>query len=425
MVDETVRPMVVNAVAITSPRWSPAPPPSPLRTIPKGESSELLLWVTSVRDGREFRPASGWATLEIEGNLKTVKAGDRVRVMGQAVRPLPPLNPGEFNFALHERSRRVGCRLFAEFPECVQRLSGGTAWSPRRWLADLRSGGSAVLAQYIAPGRARLASAILLGTREQLDPERNEGYLITGTIHVLSISGLHVGILAAALFGILRTGLVPRRITLLLVMAVTVGYAILVELEPPVVRATILVVMACLAMWIGRTAIGFNTLAAAAIIVLAQNPATLFQAGTQLSFMAVATMIAFQDVLMKRPIVDPLERLIATTRPLVVRVSRGIASFLWRVWLTGALIWLVSTPLVWNQYNLISPVALVLNFAMWIPVTIAMYAGMATLFFGSASSTVGLFCGQVCDGSLGVLEQLIAAGREWPGSYSWLAAPPT
>ena len=62
------------------------------------------------------------------------------------------------------------------------------------------------------------------------------------------------------------------------------------------------------------------------------------------------------------------------------------AASLWRVWLTGALIWLVSTPLVWKQYNLISPVALVLNFLMWLPVTLAMYAGLGTLLLGPFTS---------------------------------------
>ena len=57
--------------------------------------------------------------------------------------------------------------------------------------------------------------------------------------------------------------------------------------------------------------------------------------------------------------------------------------------MTGALIWLVSTPLVWKQYNLISPIALVLNFLMWLPVTLAMYSGLGTLLFGSLTPLAG------------------------------------
>src|SRR5262245_48166198 len=369
LIREEARPMCAEAVALQSPRWVPAPPPTPLRTIPQGEESELLVWITGLRDGQRMRPASGRAEVVVGGMVTTVRAGDRVRIMAQGSRPAAPLNPGEFNFADYERTRRVGCRLFAEFPESVALLARGSLWSPRRWLADLRSGGSALLQRYIAPERATLASAVLLGTREQLDPHRNEDYLVTGTIHVLSISGLHVGILAAGFFFVLRTGLVPRRATLVATILLTLGYALLTDLEPPVVRASILVITGCVALWTCRSAIGFNTLAAAGIVVLALNPASLFLTGPQLSFLAVGTLIAFQSVLIRQPIDDPLDRLIENTRPWLTRHAKTLGDGLWRLWLTGALIWIVSLPLVWKQYHLISPVALVLNFLMWLPVT--------------------------------------------------------
>src|SRR5436190_171837 len=149
MVQEVARPVCVEAIAITSPRWIPAPTPTPLRTIPQGERSELVIWLTGIRDERTMRPASGWASLDVGGLLETVRAGDRIRVMAQGSRPAAPLNPNEFNFAAYERTQRIGCRLFAEFPNSVERLARGSPWSPRRWLADVRSGGSAVLRRYI------------------------------------------------------------------------------------------------------------------------------------------------------------------------------------------------------------------------------------------------------------------------------------
>jgi competence protein ComEC len=424
IVREEAGPICVEGVALTSPRWVPAPPPTPLRTIPQGERSELLVALTAVRDGARFRATSGWAALTVGGLLHDVRAGDKLRVMAHGNRPNAPLNPGEFDFASYARSERTGCRLFAGFPQSVELLRRGSRWSLRRWLADAREGGSALLWRYIAPRRATLASAVLLGTREQLDPDRNEDYLVTGTIHVLSISGLHVGILAAFFFFVLRLGLVPRQWTLAATITLTIAYALLTDLEPPVVRAAVLVVLSCVGMWSGRSAIGFNSLAAAAIVVLAMNPASLFLAGPQLSFLAVATMIACQSALVPQPIVDPLDRLIANTRPWTVRLGRYVGGMAWRVWLAGALIWLVATPLVWKQYHLVSPVALVLNFLMWIPVSLAMYSGLGTLVFGGYLPLAGRVLGQTCDRSLELLEGSIAAGSQWPGNHFWYAAPP-
>lgn len=423
-VQEMSQPCCVEVIAVQSPRWVPAPPPTALRTIPQGDESELLVWVTGIRSGQRMVQASGWANLQVGGLLDHVRAGDRLRVMAQASRSAPPLNPGEFDFAAHQRAQRVHCRLFAEFPQAVQRLSRGSRLSPRRWLADIRSGGLAVLRRYIAPERATLAAAILLGAREQLDPHRNEDYLVTGTIHVLSVSGLHVGILAAAFFFVLRLGLLPERATLTATIALTLCYAALTDLQAPVVRASVLVVIACLAQWLGRSAIGFNTLAAAALVVLFMNPAGLFQAGPQLSFLAVATMIAFAPLLAPRLVVDPLDRLIASTRHWPVRVAKHAGSGLWRLWLVGALIWLTSTPLVWRQYGLVSPVALWLNTLLWLPISLAMYAGLATLVCGALLPFVGAICGRACDACLLLLERTIAAGRQWPLSHLWHSPPP-
>lgn len=423
-VGEEIRPIVLEGVALHSPRWVPAPAFSPMRAIPKGDESQLMLRVTAVRDGRAWRSASGYASLDCDGHLTGVVAGDRVRVMAQAARPQAPLNPGEFDLAAHQRSRRVLCRLFGEFPDSVTVLQRDRSWSLRRALSEIRGSGTAILRRSIDPGRATLASAILLGAREQLDPERNEGFLVTGTIHVLSISGLHVGILAWGFWVILRTGLVPQKPAVLVAMLLTLGYALLTDFQPPVVRAAVLVVTICLAKLAGREAFGFNSLAAAGLVVLAYHPASLFLAGPQLSFLAVAVMILASPLLVPRPILDPLDRLIAQSRPLGVRLLRSLFGGVWRLWLTGALIWVVSLPLVWQQYNLLSPAALVINTFIWVPVTLSLYGGFAALLLGWLAPPLAALGGLVCDGNLWLMESIIAWGRGLPGSYFWRPAPP-
>lgn len=424
MVREEIRPIAIEGIALHSPRWVPAPPISAMRTIPKGDESEIVLRITAVRDGTTWRPASGRAALDCDGHLVGVRAGDRVRIMALGSRPMKPLNPGEFDFAAYERSRRTWCRLRGLFPESVTVASRGSDWSPSLLLSSLRNSGNSLLRRSIRSSRATLASAILLGAREQLDPERNEGFLVTGTIHVLSISGLHVGILAWGFWLLLRTGLVPQRPALIAAMLLTLAYAILTDFQPPVVRASVLVVTICIARLCGREAFGFNALALAALVVLAFQPTSLFLAGPQLSFLAVAAMILFGPILFRQPIVDPLDRLIAQTRPLIVRAARRTGEFLWKLWLTGAVIWLVSLPIVWQQYNLISPSALVINVLIWIPISLALYGGFAALVLGMLVPPLGAMGAWICDGNLWFMEQTIAWGRDLPGSYLWVPAPP-
>lgn len=424
MVREEIRPLAIEGIAYNSPRWVPAPPLTSLRAIPKGDETEVVLRVTAVRDGQSWRPASGWAALDVDGHLLGIQAGDRLRVMALASRPMKPLNPAEFDFANYERSRRTWCRLRGLFPDSVTVVERGSGWSSRLWLSRVRERGNAVLRQHIPAQRATLAAAILIGAREQLDPDRNEGFLVTGTIHVLSISGLHVGILAWGFWTILRTGLLPRRGALIGAMLLTVGYAFLTDLQPPVLRATVLVVAMCVARLIGRQALGFNTLAIAGLIVLAYQPASLFLAGPQLSFLAVAVMILGRAWINPPATTDPLDRLIARTRPRPVRMWRAFQRETWRIWLTGALIWLISLPLVWQSYNLISVVALVVNTVIWIPITLAMYFGFAALVLGLVAPPLGAACGWVCNLNLQFMEGCVETTRHWPGSYTWLPAPP-
>jgi competence protein ComEC len=107
-----------------------------------------------------------------------------------------------------------------------------------------------------------------------------------------------------------------------------------------------------------------------------------------------------------------------------VRLSRGTTSVLYRVWLTGAVVWLATAPLVWLNYHLVSPVALVLNLILWIPMTVAMIAGFVTLVVGWLLPPLGRIVGMLCDRSLALIEGLIGTARAIDGNHFWLPAPP-
>jgi competence protein ComEC len=88
------------------------------------------------------------------------------------------------------------------------------------------------------------------------------------------------------------------------------------------------------------------------------------------------------------------------------------------------MIWVVSLPIVWRQYGLISPVGLVINVIVWLPITISLFAGFGVLAFGWIFPPLGQFCGWVCDGSLWFIEASINRGQHAWGSYFWYPAPP-
>lgn len=417
-------PVCVQAIVMQSPRIRAAPPRSSLQIIPQGDVTELVVWIKQVRTPQGWQSASGWADVSVQGHLLGVEAGDTLQIFAESAGPRAPLNPGELDFRSFQRSRRTLTRLRVDFPESVTRLSQGAWYSPRRLLGQMRAAGIASLQRHIAPQRSHLASAILLGAREQLDTEQNNGFLVTGTIHVLSISGLHVGILAWGFWVLLRTGLLPRTGALWGAMILSMLYAVLTGGEAPVMRATIMVQVVCIAMLLSRRPDALTSLAAAALCVLIQNPMALFSTGTQLSFLAVAVMFSMGTFYEVPPVIDPLDRLITATRPWYEKRFAEFRQSVWRVTMTGVLVWITALPLVWYQYHLVSPVAVPLGPVVWLPITVTLFAGFGVLLFAPFAPPLADFCGWLTDFSLWLIELSIDYGR-WPtGSYAWLPSPP-
>jgi competence protein ComEC len=359
-----------------------------------------------------------------------VQAGDRLRVFGQFGRPSPPRNPGEFDFAAHARADRRLARIRSSAAECVSIVGTDSRWSWRHLLDHVRGSCQRVLRQYVGPERAGLAAAILLGAREDLPREETTAYLATGTVHLLVVSGLNVGILAAGLYGAMRVGWLSRRMGLAVIIVVVLAYTLLTRGEPPVLRAAVLAVLMCLAAWTGRRAAAFNSLAAAAILVLAINPAQLFRAGTQLSFLCVAAMIwmgtHFPSA--RQESVDRLDQLLAAARPWYVRWSKKAGR--WTFWLLAVtlVVWLTSLPLVLYQFHILSPVAVPISPPVWLLVFFAMWSGFFLLAFGWIWQPLGVLLGSVCNYSLAGLELAsigpkhsrpgIRGGRGRPGGGS-------
>jgi competence protein ComEC len=421
---EAAQPICVEAVVLQSPRIVPAPPATPLRPIPLGDRSRCEVEVVAVRDGDRWQAASGRARLSIDGHLLGVQAGDTVRSFALYQRPTPALNPGEFDFAIYERSERRWCQLSAESPECVEVVRRGAWYDPRSWLDRVRLGGDLQLRTFLSPQRAALAAAVMLGEREYLDADRNERFLVTGTVHLLAISGLNLAILVTVFWVLGRTGALSRRGTLAAAIAFVVIYALLTDAQPPVLRAAVLISLFCLARWSGKPVSPWNVLAAAALVVLAWNPTWLFHVGAQLSFLAVAVLAWFQPLLSEQGPADPLDRLILSARPWWWRALRRFGQTAWQVTLTGGVVWLLSFPLVWRYYNLVSPVGLVLNPIVSLPMTFALFSGLCVLLLGWIAPPLAALAGYGCDGSLWLLEEAIARFAPLPHGFAWLPAPP-
>ena len=355
-------PACVEAIVVSPVQIVRVEDTDPMQIIPQTDRSVVELQMVGIRDANHWVETVGKARLTVSGHLLGVEAGDRVRVVGKLRRPSPPKNPGERDVAAYHRSERLLAMLHADHPEAVSVIRSVPKQAGVGWFSQLRTKASGVFARHLDPRCAGLASAMLLGSRNELDSELKSAFVETGTMHLLAISGLHVGLLAWFLFFVMQLFRVKPERSALLVALMILFYAMLVDARPPVIRATILVWVFCLGQILRRDIPAFNSLAAAGLVVMVLNPTSLFQVGAQLSFLAVGTILWFVPI-WNRIVNDKLS---GHPYALEEKISwKGL--FFWlnrssrQLILISLMIWLVTAPLTMARFHLISPLGPVMK----------------------------------------------------------------
>ncbi len=143
----------------------------------------------------------------------------------------------------------------------------------------------------------QILSALTLGYKRDLDPDIRQVFSKSGTMHVLAVSGLHVGIIylvLSFLLQILKTRKTGRILFVIIIVICLWGYAFITGLSPSVERAATMFSLLTMGESLKRQNNVYNSLAASAFILLVSNPNNLFDTGFQLSYAAVFGIIFLQ-----------------------------------------------------------------------------------------------------------------------------------
>lgn len=420
---DTPRPVAVRGRVVTGPQ----PVGSPIDVEGRGQVieavSEFLLAVDSIRDQDRWRRADGRTHVLVRGRPVRLDVGATVTIFGRGLRPTAPLNPGEPDREALARGERCLSQVRVSARECITVVEGPSWWSPAAALDHLRNAGRAVLASGIAPERLALAQALLLGCHGAMPRDLAADFVATGTVHVLSISGLHLGLLAAGLFAVLRAILVPHGWSLVVVAGVSGLYAVLVGGETPVCRALIMVWVACLAAATGRRGSAINALAVAAIAVIVWRPAEVSSAGGQLSFLSTAVLVGAATLVAKRPENDPIARLVERSRSPWEKAIRRGGRALTAAFVLSLAVSLATAPLVAARFHVISPVGLVANVLIAPLVPVAMGCGLLCLVTATLSAPLAGAFAAGCDITLAFLGDIVAAAADVPAGHAWVVGP--
>lgn len=264
----------------------------------KGNST-LTAEIVQVRTPKGWQPARARVQLTLRADSlqhQKLLYGSRLLIGGKPQIIEPPKNPDAFDYRQLMRNKGIVYQHFVR-QENWQPIADAPAFSLRGTALQLQQWADRTLERAIgSPTEAGLAAALVIGLKDDLDDRLLQAYSATGIMHVLAVSGLHVGILFTLLSLLLRPLQHHERGRLLfsaVVLAVLWSYALITGLSPSVMRATLMFSLFSIAQLFDRRGSSFNTLAVSAVILLAYDPLMLFQVGFQLSYAAVAGIMYF------------------------------------------------------------------------------------------------------------------------------------
>ncbi len=337
----------------------------------KTRSFRMTLQVRAVWTDSGWEPRRGRIQAYLDKNVaRKPRYGDELLVVGPP-EPVPgPANPGELDYRRYLAHQSIYHRQFIS-ADRVCTIGYRPPWTVTALALRFNSHVDSVLTRTIGARREyAVINAMLLGVRDDLDPELMRAYAASGAIHVLSISGMHVGIFFVALTWAFagyrrKIGFVNAWLQAGLILTLVWAYAILTGLSTPVVRSALMISFLTVGQAARRQHTPYNLLALAAFVTLCLDPGALFQAGFQLSYLAVLGLTYLQ------PRLDQLHA--PETRP---------GRFFWQATTTALAAQLATFPLgvyYFHQFPtyflLINPLVLVLAAAI-------LYAGMAFPLLG-------------------------------------------
>jgi len=328
-----------------------------------GGRARVALAAEAIDDDVGWRPARGHVWLTVRHSEHTWRAGDRLRGPMVLRRPRNFGNPGEFDSEGHLARRGVYVTGYADDDAAFERLApagtGGT------WIDRWRRGVGTLFRDTLPETQAAVLGALIIGTEAALPRTLRTAFSRAGVSHVLSISGLHVGLVAAGGYTVSRwlltrsrwlllTANVPKLAVVLSIVPVLL-YAGIAGGNVATTRAVIMILVFLGAVVVDRQRHLIASLAVAAIIVLLTAPGSALDISFQLSFVAVLGLTLAMERFWPFWRRQEEERLLRL---------RGWRAWLWRSLAVYAVVSVsalaATVPLTawhFNQVSLVAPLA--------------------------------------------------------------------
>jgi competence protein ComEC len=252
--------------------------------------------VKKLDGGRSF----GKVILNIpkEDNSKNLKIGSRLEVIGIVFKNKNPLNPNLFDYGKYLENQEIYAQVYTK-PNQIKI----TNYEAGLW-AGFSNFRETIISNLeesaISKEELNVLNALILGQQQDISPEILKDYQYAGAIHILSVSGLHVGFILLFITFLLKPISNSRKGSLLKLTLVVLSlwsFAILAGLSPSIVRSVTMFSFLAIGIHLRRTVNIFHTLVVSMLLILLFKPSFLFDVGFQLSYLALFFILWLQPIL--------------------------------------------------------------------------------------------------------------------------------
>jgi competence protein ComEC len=244
--------------------------------------------------------------------LPALQPGAAVRLRATLMPPAEPALPGDYDFGRQAWFAGIGAVGYAMSPPSIDAAAGEVPADLAVWagVQRLRQVIGARIAAALPGETGAIATALITGERGGISEATNDAFRDSGILHILSISGFHMAIMAGSVFFVVRLGLAAfpsialrypiKKWAAAAAMAAALAYLLISGGAFATVRSTIMISIMFIAVLLDRPALALRNVILAATLILIVFPESLFDVGFQMSFAAVLALVSVYEALRRR-----------------------------------------------------------------------------------------------------------------------------
>ncbi len=308
-----------------------------------------------------------------------LKRGDEIILSSNIKNIAHPSNPGEFNYQKYLFNRNIFQQVYVKstnWKKLTETENGILTFADKardKLLSIFKD-------NQLQGDEFAVISALLLGYQDKIDQETLRNFSGAGIVHILSVSGLHVGIIfmvLSYLLSFLNKTSRGSKFRIVLIMLIIWLYALITGLSPPILRSAFMFSMILFAELLDRKSTIYQSILISLFVLLLINPFFLFDTGFQLSYLAVIGIVFFQ-----KPIVN------------LFSPKYRILKMAWQLTAVSIAAQLATLPLTLLYFHQFPTYFIIANLIA-IPYTnVLMFMGIAVICF-SPMSLISNFMGAV------------------------------